>query len=324
LTGAVPTLLQRRGARRLGRGLAAPLSLAAALHSTPAAGLDKQGSAHGGQVAGPDSGVALSGSAALGVAPYNPTYAARPNNTGLALMRYALHADVDLIGHRLSIPLDLNLFTDRDRPGALKLAPTELDVIGGLTSTWRVGPGALELGFRAETDRPLDGGPPAPGSSSQTYVDARARYLFSLQEVAHGTRHALHGGDVVGWGTLGVFAINPTYAARPDNSGLALLRYGLHGEISVWDGHAAAAVDATLFTDRRTNAVRPTEIDLTPEIIARWAPFELHLAYEVDSPLDDLGTRPGYSQSFVYALALWAFALDPGNAPPPPVAAPQH
>ena len=44
---------------------------------------------------------------------YNPTYAARPDNTGLALFRYAAHFDFDLIGRRLSIPLDLNMFTDR-------------------------------------------------------------------------------------------------------------------------------------------------------------------------------------------------------------------
>ena len=45
---------------------------------------------------------------------YNPTYAARPDNTGLALMRYAGHRDVDLIGSRLSIPIDINTFTDRE------------------------------------------------------------------------------------------------------------------------------------------------------------------------------------------------------------------
>src|SRR5215475_6373651 len=120
--------------------------------------LDKQGSAHGGQVAGSDRGFAVSGSLLAGVAAYNPTYAARPDNTGLALGRLASHFDVDLIGSRLSIPIDINVFTDRLRPGLEKLLPSELDVIGGVTSTWPVGPTAVEVGARLEHDRPVDHG----------------------------------------------------------------------------------------------------------------------------------------------------------------------
>lgn len=213
--------------------------------------LDKQGSAHGGDVGGADTGFGVSGSAGIGVSVYNPSYAARPDNTGHALMRYLAHADVDLVGQRLSIPIDLNVFSDRDRKGALMFGPTELDTIGGLTSTWQLGKGAL-------------------------------------------------------W--------NPTYAARPDNSGNALFRYALHGEVSFLDSHAGIALDGTTFTDRQTKAVRPSELDLTPELVGRWDPFELHLAYERDMPLDELGATPGYVQSFVYALAVWSFDF----RPPPP------
>ena len=86
-------------------GLVASLVCAAALLAAArsARALDKQGSAHGGGIEGPTEGFDLSGSASLGVSLYNPTYAARPDNTGLALFRYAGHADVDLIGRRLSI-----------------------------------------------------------------------------------------------------------------------------------------------------------------------------------------------------------------------------
>src|SRR6266478_1803504 len=42
----------------------------------PAFALDKQGSAHGGGVEGPNSGFGVSGAAMLGVAVYNPTFAA--------------------------------------------------------------------------------------------------------------------------------------------------------------------------------------------------------------------------------------------------------
>ena len=132
-------------------GLVASLVCAAAVLAAArsARALDKQGSAHGGGIEGPTEGFDLSGSASLGVSLYNPTYAARPDNTGLALFRYAGHADVDLIGRRLSIPIDINMFTDRLAHGfARKFVPSELDVIAGVTTTWRLGPGALEAGAR--------------------------------------------------------------------------------------------------------------------------------------------------------------------------------
>lgn len=272
--------------------------------TTPARALDKQGSAHGGQIAGAESGFHVSGSAGIGVSPYNPTYAARPDASGHALMRYALHADIDLVGRRLSIPLDLNVFSDRDRSGALELAPSELDLIGGVTSTWGVGPGALELGLRAEHDRPVD-----RGTYTQTYVDFRTRALFSLNAAEPGVGRALAGGDVSGAATLGLFAFNPTYAARPDNSGFALFRYALRIEVSTLDSHLALAVDGTFFTDREQNAVRPSELDFTPEIIGRWDPFELHLAYERDMPLD----RGGLVQHFVYLFGAWSFDTSPAE-----------
>ncbi|HVU05218.1 MAG TPA: hypothetical protein VHE30_25895 [Polyangiaceae bacterium] len=278
--------------------------------------LDKQGSAHGGDVEGKTTGFGFSGSAAIGASLYNPTYAARPDNTGLALFRYVLHADVDLIGRQLSIPVDLNSFTDRTKRGAAVFQPTELDIITGLTTTRRLGPGALEGGARVETDQPVD-----RGGLSQTYADARARYLVSLDALAPAVGDALADGDVSGYATLGVFAVNPTYAARPDNSGRALLRYALHVETSAFAERIALGLDGTSFTDRR-RAFTPSELDFTVELIGRAAPFDLHLAYERDSPLDSRGTRPGYTQSFVYALLGWAFDAFPepesGAAQPAP------
>ncbi|HSC88248.1 MAG TPA: hypothetical protein VLC09_13285, partial [Polyangiaceae bacterium] len=139
----------------------------------PAHALDKQGSAHGGKNEVLEEGQRLSGSLLFGVAFFNPTYAARPDNTGLALFRLAGHADIDLIGQHLSIPLDVNLFTDRTADGAGIFVPSELDLIGGVTSTWALPRGALELGTRAEADMGVD-----RSTLTQAYVDARARYLL--------------------------------------------------------------------------------------------------------------------------------------------------
>jgi hypothetical protein len=276
--------------------------------SRPAGALDKQGSAHGGSIEGATSGFAFSGSASYGVSLYNPTYTARPDNTGLTLFRYAAHFDLDLIGRRLSIPIDVNMFTDRlARPWPRVVVPSELDLIGGVTSTWRAGPGALEGGVRVEHDRALDrGGYPAPPgrASSQTYVDVRARYLYSVAAIAPGIGPALGGGDVRGWLTLGWFAVNRSYFARPDNTGLALFRYAVHAELSFWRERLALSLDAIFFTDRLApNVFRPSELDLTPEIIARFAHYEVHLAYERDMPLD----RGGLVQHFIYLLASVGF-----------------
>jgi hypothetical protein len=240
----------------------------------------------------------ISGALMLGIAPYNPSYAARPDNTGIALLRYGAHVDVDLIGQYLSIPIDLNFFSDRDRPGLLSLAPSEFDVIAGLSSAFEAGPGTASFGVRLEHDRPVD----QPGFT-QTYVDGRARYMVSLRDSLPQISKALRGGDISGWTTLGVFFFNPTYAARPDNTGFALFRYGLHGEISAFGDLFSVGVDATMFSDREQNPVAVSELDFTGELIFHWAPFEVHLAYERDMPID----RGGLTQQFAYVLAGYSF-----------------
>jgi hypothetical protein len=280
-------------------------TMAVSLAACPALALDKQGSAHGGSISGESEGTNVSGSLMLGSALYNPTYAARPDNTGHALFRYAAHADIDLIGSRLSIPIDVNMFTDRDQPGIAVVKPTELDLIGGVTSTWPLGTGAIELGSRVEHDRPID-----QGTYTQTYVDVRSRYLYSLaRSWPDLARRSL---DVTGWVTLGAFVLNPTYAARPDNTGKALLRYALHTELSLFDDLVSVGIDGTMFTDRETAAFTPSELDFTPEIILHVAPFELHLAYERDMPLD----RAGLIQTYAYALGAWSFDFRRDPAPP--------
>jgi hypothetical protein len=187
----------------------------------------------------------------------------------------------------------VNFFTDRERPGLQLIAPSEFDVITGLTSTLPVGPLGLELGARVEHDRPVD-----RGAFTQTYVDARARLLYSLAAISPAAANALQRGDVSGWLTLGWFIVNPTYAARPDNTGLALLRYAVHSELSLFDDRVSVGLDGTFFTDRTASALRPSELDLTAELILHAPPIEVHLAWERDLPLD----RAGLVQQFVYVL----------------------
>lgn len=293
---------------RKGAIAAGVVSFGLAVLPQTAVALDKQGSAHGGKVGGEEEreGFDVSGTAMLGLSLVNPSYAARPDNTGLALMRYALHADIDLIGRKLSIPLDVNLVTDRQRRGAQKFVPSELDVITGLTTTHRFVTGlGGELGARVEHDRPVD-----RGGLTQTYADVRGRLLYSLGDVVPSLRRDLADGDIFGYATLGWFAFNPTYAARPDNTGRALFRYAGHVELSVWKDRVSLGFDTTFFTDRRTSALRPSELDVTYEIIGHVGRYSLHLAYERDMPID----RGGYVQSFIYALFVYAFDFKRGKA----------
>lgn len=263
-----------------------------------ASALDKQGSAHGGGANTDAKGFDVSGNVAVGTAFYNPSYAARPDNSGRALMRYAGHLDLDLVGPHLSIPLDLNLFTDRLRHGGGAFAPSELDLIAGLTSTEALGPGAIELGARVEHDRPVD-----KTRYTQTYGDVRVRYLLSTGDRFPRLKQLLHGGGISGWATLGWFAVNPSYAARPNNTGLALFRYALHGEVSGFKERFALGVDTTFFTDRQASAMRPSELDLTFSATWRFDPFSLQIALERDLPLD----RPGFVQQFAYAMLAYQF-----------------
>jgi hypothetical protein len=280
--------------------------------------LDKQGSAHGGQVGGSAKEFNISGSGTLGASLYNPTYAARPDNTGLALFRYALHLDVDLLGRYLSIPIDLNVFTDRQKKKLAIFAPSELDLIGGLTSTNGLSKGLdLEVGARVENDRPVD-----QGTYNQLYADVRARLLYSLATISPALGENLADGDVSGYATLGWFAVNPTYAARPDNSGRALFRYVAHSELGVWHKQLALGVDGTFFSDKQAkNPLRPSELDITGELIGRYDPFEVHLAYERDMPID----KGGLVQSLLYVIVAYSFDFhDTLHRPPasPPTASP--
>ena len=52
------------------------IAIAIALIGSPVSALDKQGSAHGGNIGGASEGTNVSGSLMLGSALYNPTYAA--------------------------------------------------------------------------------------------------------------------------------------------------------------------------------------------------------------------------------------------------------
>lgn len=283
------------------------ITIALAAIAPAARALDKQGAAHRNDgAAGPASpvpGLEVSGQLFFGVLPYNPSYAARPDNTGHALLRCGGHADINLLGERLFVPLDLNLFSDGD---ASPVRPSEVDFIGGLASAWDVPGGSAEIGARAEVDTNADGRAARLGGR-QAYADVRGRYVVSLGRQLPAITSALAQGDVAGWLTLGWFAWNPTYYARPDNSGKALLRYAAHADVSFWRHRLAILADATFFTDRTANPVRPSELDLTLGASLALGPWALQVAFERDMPTDDRGVTR-LVQQMVMVQGSWSFA----------------
>jgi len=78
------------------------------------------------------------------------TYFARPDNTGRALLRYVLHAEVPLYREALWLIGDTNFFTDRESSNPVR--PSELDWIVGIAVRWKT----WELMAFQETDQSID------------------------------------------------------------------------------------------------------------------------------------------------------------------------
>ena len=139
---------------------------------------------------------------------------------------------------------------------------------------------------------------------SQSYVDAYARLSYAYKRFS-------------GFAAIGGFLFNPTYAARPDNTGYALLRYVLHGELTLlpW---LVVRLDLNFFTDRCEFPLQPSELDLTSEIAVKWRGFELKLVGEADLPIGTFpfkptatmmvpASPPNLKQVYLATLLSWSF-----------------
>jgi hypothetical protein len=105
-------------------------------------------------------------------------------------------------------------------------------------------------------------------------------------------------------GDVGVVCLQPHLLRAPQQHGprFPALRPA-HRDLGLRP-QVALGLDATFFTDKTLdNRLRPTELDFTPAIIVRPGDFEVHLAYEIDMPLD----QDTLKQQFIYLLGVWAF-----------------
>ncbi len=233
-----------------------------------------------------------------GVFVTNPTFAARPNNTGLVGLRHMGHFETDLYKHYLTFYTDQNFFSDRTR-GWIKL--TEWDMTYALTGiidhwSWR---------FQYERDAPLD-----QSGLKQIYADTLVTYRFQAAQDWAAWHRWFPDQNLSGYLGPGWLFYNSNYFARPDNTGRALFRYVGHVDLDLYQQRVVAFVDLNMFTDRTaSNALRPTELDWIIGLALRWRDLELSIYREQDRPLD----RGGLVQQYTAIQLRVAFDISKGD-----------
>lgn len=219
----------------------------------------------------------------------NPTFAARPDNTGLVGLRHMMHLETHLYKQYLTFYTDQNVFSDRTN-GWITL--TEWDMTYALTGLvdrwgWRI---------QYERDAPLD-----RSGIRQAYADTMATGRFQAAEDLSWWRQQFPNQNLNAYAGFGWLFHNSQYFARPDNTGRALFRYVAHFDADLYKNRVIFFGDFNLFTDREVNnTLRPTELDWMVGLAFRVEDdYEVSVYREQDRPLD----RPGLVQEY------WAVQL---------------
>ena len=214
----------------------------------------------------------------------NPTFRARPNNTGLVGLRHMIHLETDLYREYLQFYTDQNFFSDRN-DGWIKL--TEWDATFAFTGAYN------QWGWRLqyERDAPLD-----QSGLKQIYADALVTYSFSQANQFQWWQRRLPNQNLNFYMGGGWLFHNEQYFARPDNTGRALFRYVAHGDLDLYKNKVVLFADTNWFTDREdSNKVKPTELDWIIGMALRWKDYELSVLHEQDMPLDRGGLIQRYT-----------------------------
>ena len=224
--------------------------------------------------------------------PYNPSFFARPDNTGLVGMRHMLHLETDLYKQYLTFYTDQNFFSDRTN-GWIELS--EWDGTYALTGVvdrfnWRM---------QYERDAAID-----RRTITQDYADGLATAkLQSSQDMAWWGR-LFPNQHLTAYAGAGWLFHNSNYFARPDNTGRALFRYVAHADLDLYKNRIVLYGDVNMFTDREAdNKASPTELDWIVGLAVRWRNKELAVYYEQDQPLD----REGLIQKYLAVQLRFSF-----------------
>jgi hypothetical protein len=203
----------------------------------------------------------------------NSSFTARPDNSGLVKHRYLGHLELTPGWSPVTLVIDSNFFTDKTRD---EFRPSEWDQTVGLLYRYRQWAGLL----RYERDMPID-----KSGLVQAYGELQG--LWNQDDLLV-KRSVFYAG--LGW----LFSTQ-NYFARPNNTGRALLRYVLHGEVPVYDDWLWLVGDTNFFTNRREpNPFAPSELDWIIGVAFRWKAWEVMAFQETDQSIDQGGLTQKY------------------------------
>lgn len=227
-----------------------------------------------------------------GVFAHNPTFAARPDNTGLVALRHMLHLETDLYKQYLTFYTDQNFFSDR-RTGWIELS--EWDSTYAFTGvvdhfSWRL---------QYERDAPID-----RRGIKQAYADGLITAKLQSAQDMPWFRRMFPNQSLTMYGGAGWLFHNSSYFARPDNTGRALFRYVGHADLNLYKEKVVLYGDLNFFTDREAgNQAQPTELDWIVGVALRWQGTELAVYHEQDQSLD----RGGLVQKYLAVQLRFSF-----------------
>lgn len=237
----------------------------------------------------PDDTASVSGYWLSSVFAQNDSFTARPDNTGLAGMRYMLHLESDLIKDYLTVYTDQNAFSDKTINW---VTLSEWDQIYGVTGE------VNHWGYRVqyEKDSGLD-----RRTIAQQYFDVVVMRTFELSSV----QHHFPNQSLTGYLGIGNLLWNENYFARPDNTGRAFMRYMSHADINLYKQRAILFLDLNFFSDKKAkNQYAFSEMDWMVGLAFRWKESEIAILHEQDRPVD----RSGFIQQ--YLAIQWRQSFD--------------
>ncbi len=223
---------------------------------------------------------------------HNPTFAARPDNTGLVGLRHMIHLETDLYKDYLQFYTDQNFFSDREN-GWIRLSEWD--------STYAFTGSIDRFGWRLqyERDAGLD-----RRTLTQEYADVLVTARFVAVQDAGWWRRTFPQQNLTAYAGAGWLFHNSQYFARPDNTGKALFRYVAHADLDLYKNKLVLYADANFFTDRKArNNANPTELDWIVGLAVRYRDTEMSLYLEEDRPLD----RGGLIQKYVALQFRYSF-----------------
>jgi len=215
----------------------------------------------------------------------NPSFAARPDNTGLVGLRHMLHLETDLYKQYLTFYTDQNFFSDRTK-GWITLSEWDgTYAFTGLIDRW---------GWRLqyERDAPLD-----KSGLIQAYADTLLTSRFQAIQDFSWWQRTFPNQNLTAYAGAGWLFQNSNYFARPDNTGRALFRYVAHADLDLYKNRVVLYGDMNFFTDREAgNKLNPTELDWIIGLALRFREdMELSVYQEHDQPLDKAGLVQKYT-----------------------------